>query len=319
MEGFCESPLFFDPDLYYEYGADNSTDFGTGNSADFGTGLNLSSSPAPLGEIGNRLAQEPCFSHAECARGHCAHVTEPMGSCEKGEESSRTNSTFVPNYETNSDGKRDGCICMDAPVCTFTSEEKDEDCLPGEVCTVLQDQIVQILGIGIAARCMSLAVMNRRRPFLVVYTDPSPSPSPSISIVPTPSVSPSKTASESSSGVCIDAQVLLHIEEASLVYPRDSQPRASVLCDQNGSCATPGHMVTWNGRPMIMRRYCSEVTEVQCIGKVMHVNSPKMSLSKTAGRRIGSKTGGLLFTSLAARYETLIEEKMLGVLVRLGV
>lgn len=133
---------------------------------------------------------------------------------------------------------------------------------------------------------------------------------------PTPnSSSGSGTGSNSdvvaASTVCVDAKAL---EEAGVDLVYKDHQRGSVLCDQNGSCATPGHLVSWNGRPMMMKRYCADIVNVLCNRRVMWVNSIRFRRKVV----VSSKTIGLEYTALAARYESSMEELMLRAVVRLG-
>ncbi|PXF39796.1 hypothetical protein BWQ96_10493 [Gracilariopsis chorda] len=68
--------------------------------------------------------------------------------------------------------------------------------------------------------------------------------------------------------VCIAAKSLRHLPENMLLYSKHIPAR--VLCDAQQSCATPGHIGLYNGRPMMMRTYCQLV---QCCSAVMSVNS----------------------------------------------
>lgn len=123
-----------------------------------------------------------------------------------------------------------------------------------------------------------------------------------------PSTEPSLEPSPESE-VCIDAKSLRHLSMEDLVF--EKHVWATVLCDENESCATGGHMVSFRGRPMRMKTYCSIV---ECVQRVMLVNSPRFS----RGLQVKSNTGGLYFTAFAARYNTRIEEAMLSVAVRAG-
>lgn len=89
--------------------------------------------------------------------------------------------------------------------------------------------------------------------------------------------------------------------------------QAEVLCDESGSCATSGHMVVFKGRAMRMRSYC-ELGEVNCQRSRMTVNSPRMRLAT----RVASNTKALLFTAMAARYDSRAEEVVLRALVHAG-
>ena len=107
--------------------------------------------------------------------------------------------------------------------------------------------------------------------------------------------------------LCIGIQSLAHFERHELVFERDSY--AEVFCDREGSCATAGHMVLWMERAMMMRRYCEAVG---CRRDIMRVNSPRY----VRGRLVKSFTDGLMFTTFAARYETVVEEIVLGGIIR---
>lgn len=109
--------------------------------------------------------------------------------------------------------------------------------------------------------------------------------------------------------VCIGVEHLEHVSREELVY--DSHRLARVLCDGNRSCATPGHMVVFQGRPMMMKRYCDLA---RCTSRVMYVNSPRYRRGVT----VASRTEGLVFTAFAARYSSTAEEKVLALAVRVG-
>lgn len=126
--------------------------------------------------------------------------------------------------------------------------------------------------------------------------------------------------------VCVDARALAHLGDEELVYGGNHR-KARVLCDEFGSCATEGHMVEFEGRAMMMRRYCREVVAKRVAGarreggvggggcqrRVMSVNSMRM---RRARLRVASQTEGLHFTVFAARYKSSIEEAMLSMLFR---
>lgn len=110
--------------------------------------------------------------------------------------------------------------------------------------------------------------------------------------------------------VCVDSDLLSHLQLADLVFSQHR--RASVLCDVNGSCATPGHIVLHKGNAMMMQSYCRRVSK--CTTRVMHVNSPRMN-----GKiRVSTKTSDLSFTAFAARYQSTIEEAFLSTIVHAG-
>lgn len=99
------------------------------------------------------------------------------------------------------------------------------------------------------------------------------------------------------------------MDPSDLVY-RNHQ-WTTVLCDANESCATPGHVVKFNGKNMMMKTFC---TIVSCGKKEMHVNSPRYSRAVF----INSKTEGLQYTVFAARYESRLEEAVISAAVRMG-
>ena len=112
----------------------------------------------------------------------------------------------------------------------------------------------------------------------------------------------------------IDCVAADHLTEAGIdadqrIHVRDLL--ANVLCDYNDSCATPGHMVLYKGRGMMMRSYCEVVG---CYRGIMRVNSPKY------GRqiRVRSRSEEMVFTAFAARWVTAAEERVLHGLIRLG-
>ena len=109
--------------------------------------------------------------------------------------------------------------------------------------------------------------------------------------------------------VCIDARALGHVSTNGLVFEKHAVSR--VLCDENNSCATRGHMVVFRGHAMRMSTYCDSVG---CIEAVIEVNSPRFY----RGMRIASNTKGLEYTVFAARYDTQAEESLIRMAVRLG-
>lgn len=179
-------------------------------------------------------------------------------------------------------------------------------------------------------------------------TLPGFNPTPSISPIPSSSPSPSddlESPDPDDAGVCVDAAALSAVHPSHLVFP--SHRRAAVLCDPQGSCATPGHMVVFQGRVMTMRLYCED----RCERRVMWVNSPRMDMrlrlrlsgwrrgndeetwsggeempggrmeengSSNIAVRVKSRTEGLFYTALAARFESRLEIAALRILVRLG-
>ena len=109
--------------------------------------------------------------------------------------------------------------------------------------------------------------------------------------------------------LCIDAEALSHLQAHELVF--EKHQLAHVLCDDTGSCATPGHIVVYNDKSMMMRTYCDIVS---CRSEVKRVNSP----SWRKGMRIASKSEGLEYTTFAARWGTRAEEHVLNAAIRVG-
>lgn len=117
-------------------------------------------------------------------------------------------------------------------------------------------------------------------------------------------------ADELETVVCVDAEALQHLSRRELVY--EEHRRSKVLCDLQGSCATAGHMVRYEGTAMMMKSYCTLVGG--CEEKVAWVNSPRYRV----GLVVRSKTEGLVYTAFAARYETRAEEALLSTAVHVG-
>lgn len=113
--------------------------------------------------------------------------------------------------------------------------------------------------------------------------------------------------SEVGEGSCIDGNVL---REHGVQGVFKGDRLGWVLCDKQGSCASEGHVVVWQGQAMSMKTYCSTTS---CERKVISVNSPR-----GWGVRLQSRTEGLRYTSVAGRWATALEERVLGSLVRLG-
>lgn len=118
--------------------------------------------------------------------------------------------------------------------------------------------------------------------------------------------------SRCSDTVCVSVEFVSHLPADELVFK--SHRRASVLCDANNSCATPGHLVEYNGIPMMMKTYCKEFANLGCSRRTMVVNSPRMK----RGLRLLTNTPELKFTSMAAKHETFAEERALQVILNIG-
>lgn len=112
--------------------------------------------------------------------------------------------------------------------------------------------------------------------------------------------------------VCVDAALL---RDALPLHPRVFQRdvRAEVLCDVHGTCATAGHMMVWRGEGLMMWRYCESV-EGGCVRMVREVNSPRWAW----GLRVRTRSPDLWAAAVAARWGTVWEEAVLGVVLRVG-
>lgn len=115
-----------------------------------------------------------------------------------------------------------------------------------------------------------------------------------------------------SANVCIAVDALHHVRREELVFKHHK--RAAVLCDQNENCATPGHMVLYRGKAMMMSSYCMQAL-IFCKRRIKLVNSPRMK----AGLRVPSRHPELQFTALSASKQTFVEHAILQVLLHLGV
>ena len=197
---------------------------------------------------------------------------------------------FFGNTETNQPencASRSDCFCrtQDIPSCESQEEcvDEEEECVQG------------------ACRASKLLTDNNPN-----ITDTPPTPIPTeVAKLEDPSPEPS-TEDE----VCIGANALTHLPMDELVY--SEHRRSRVLCDVKGSCATAGHMVVWNGKGMMMRKYCEVVGG--CAVRVMWVNSPKYR----RGIMVRSRSEGLMFTAFAARYGTHVEEAVMKAAMRMG-
>lgn len=112
--------------------------------------------------------------------------------------------------------------------------------------------------------------------------------------------------------VCIGTIHLTHLSrETDLVFQKDIPAR--VLCDHFGSCATAGHMIVFDDKVMTMATYCDMLGH-WCEKRQSNVNSPKYRRAL----RIASKTPRLFFTVFAARQQSVVEERVLQLAVRIG-
>lgn len=171
----------------------------------------------------------------------------------------------------------------DRKVC-FDICKSNGECEDGEVCATWD--AVSVFGIGL---CIKRDIVESNPIFEELES--------------------AKTSPVVENVVCVDAAAVRHLQPEELVFAR--QVIAPVLCDKWGSCATAGHIVRYKGVGMMMKRYCGMVG---CVRQVLAVNSPRYKV----GLRLLSKTEGLEYTALAARYESVVEERVLSTFVRLG-
>lgn len=172
------------------------------------------------------------------------------------------------------------CICYSGSF--FDSCSADEPCSGGDACA--KNEAINL------SYCVPCDKLKEQEGVTVVGENPC----------------------EEKSGVCIDAKLLSHLPSDELVFNHNR--RAAVLCDANGSCATPGHMLTYKNKPMMMSTYC-KLIDTPCSKRVMSVNSPRMKRAL----RIPSRTHELVFTPLSAQYGSVVEESVLSALVHMGI
>lgn len=217
------------------------------------------------------------------------------------------------------EGNCESCENYPFETCAYPNQQVDE----GAEGMRQQRQEAPIIGICVStytvfekkfieSGCDSFANLT------TITVTPNPTPSTtttdSSSDTDSPDVVTSTSSPNDNDPVCIDANALAHLSFPDLVY--SSHRRASVLCDTFGSCATPGHVVVYNERVMTMRMYCG-VTMEGCRSRVKFVNSPRMRVKE--GRvRVESKSPGLEYTVLAAKYETRLEMSVLRLVVGIG-
>eukprot|EP00178_Gracilaria_changii_P015845 TRINITY_DN444_c8_g1_i1.p1 TRINITY_DN444_c8_g1~~TRINITY_DN444_c8_g1_i1.p1 ORF type:complete len:468 (-),score=28.44 TRINITY_DN444_c8_g1_i1:289-1692(-) len=206
-------------------------------------------------------------------------------------------------------------FCMSRSGCVCKPEELQEcrqsrDCVNGEVCvrvTDRRDSPTICVSQLHASQSDQLTVADEGANLPSASADDGAdlsSASPTNATTSKPSL---EQAEESE--VCIDARALLSFDKQDLLYP--THRMATTLCDQFESCATPGHIVLFKGKPMMMKSYCRRTL---CTKRVMLVNSPKYR----KGILVHSNSVELKFTPFAARYETLVEEISISWFVRLG-
>ena len=200
------------------------------------------------------------------------------------------------------------CQCLPNRMIFCSSSD---ECVIGEVCASVPDVGTVCASESFVRHISSSADSSHDLEIVEV----SPQPTPPVSSSSTDSNDedqPEETESESDLGfgpLCIAIEFLDHLPREALRFEMDSL--ASVLCDEYGSCATPGHIVTYHGEPMMMNSYCQRV---KCTRQLSRVNSPRYKRRMT----ISTRTAGLTFTAFAARYGTFAEEQILKAAVRVG-
>lgn len=260
--------------------------------------------PIPSGSS-YRLIGDPCLTSDDCEypRQCYHHLDTPLASPSPGSQTRCD----------KSGGKLRNCICNSAfgtegRNCTTTADCKDNR----EICTLYEDQVP---GGKIQRVCMSRLAfdadtdsgMQQRIEFGPPQSiQPSPSPSNTPEIDESPEAKPTDEPAP-----CIDVKLLKNYRQSDLVYRKHL--RSAVLCDEHGSCATPGHMVVYDNTPMSMKSYCAK--HARCSKRTAWVNNPRMM--KT-GIRVWSETTGLEMTVFSARYESWAEETILRQIIRLG-
>eukprot|EP00177_Eucheuma_denticulatum_P005625 GFKZ01010239.1.p1 GENE.GFKZ01010239.1~~GFKZ01010239.1.p1 ORF type:complete len:284 (-),score=2.54 GFKZ01010239.1:673-1416(-) len=203
--------------------------------------------------------------------------------------------------------------CASGRSCLSSSGNKFDECDPPKPCFCFPNEPDVC---DSATQCPSGEICATTRldddPICVAITllTTDPANVTPIQSIPPRNFSPSPSPSPASN-ICIDARLLSHLPAHQLVFPSNNP--AVVLCDANGSCATPGHMVVWRAQSMMMRTYCNQLS-IRCLQLVMPVNSPRW----LPRRRVKSHTEGLQFTAFAARYHTDWEEALLRRLVHAG-
>lgn len=235
-------------------------------------------SPTPL--PGTGLTLEPCHTTEDCEGARvCRHTTESFDGCLG----------------------RAGCFCYtEQPA----SCEAEEECQQGEVCVSYPD------AVHTRGFCLSTYALQAQEPNLYLRVELTEQPSSEGDKDDDPN-----SSAEGDAAVCIARHALRQFAAHHLVFARSRL--ATVLCDGDMNCATRGHIVVWQGTAMMMQSYCARRRGdglVGCTRRRMWVNSPRMR----RGLRVASRSKGLQFTALAARFETIVEEHVLSGLVRLG-
>lgn len=111
---------------------------------------------------------------------------------------------------------------------------------------------------------------------------------------------------------CVDVEILKKRGIVDMVYKENK--KRWTLCDDHGNCATPGHMIEWNGNIKMMKRYCQDDVIGGCNWQHRWVNSPK---GRWKSLRVRGENG-IKFTAAAAKWQSQTEEVLLRWMVRRG-
>lgn len=212
------------------------------------------------------------------------------------------------------------CFCLNAERTCRDSLSCDRPVVANETgnYTVVEDRCYKLDTFSKQGFCISKHALDNRSPAPQPFTGSENNASDDDVGGPIKQASPStRPKPTNETPVCIAVHALMDVPRHQLIYAQNRQ--ASVLCDEKRNCATPGHIVTFEGRAMMMKSYCELIererrTKVGCEKVVLHVNSVSMK----RGRRIDSFNSQLKYTALAAAHESKFEEIGLTVLVYLG-
>lgn len=300
-------------------------------------GFNSDLKPVKVGPPKQEFSQSrglngwPCRDNFEICKGERKCVYDKDGKMTTCDDSLQSSDCYC--YTTKEDGScKTDAMCEKGEVCAKVVGEDKPTTIPNQVCVAsdVEAGLGFLTGVSAGSKVQptaltpsaSISSAPKPTPSASKSAKPTPSetvsPTPSVTASPsvTPSVTPSISASpskspgtSSTSGVCVDAEALSHLSADELVFERHALSK--VLCDKNESCATPGHVVAFEGQAMMMKSYCNLVG---CEEREMLVNSPKYRMKL----RVKSKTEGLLYTAFAARYETRAEEVVMMAAVHAG-
>lgn len=309
--------------------------------------------PSPEDQLGTGLTYDSCFSDSDCAPPRYCRRTDLNGQALERCRSLDLTCfclAFV-NFPCNSSATcpfGEACVQLEnisaCLSCGVVSAEGLRIVDDGRLCDKADDTIVRYTdgedndvdsngenedAVPVPSQSYFPLQTVGLPPNIPLYT-PSQMASPNAdSSVPVASPVPESTSSsfaspeltaqfEPETPICIAVSALAHLPASDLVFP--VHRHATVLCDAHGSCATAGHIVDFHGSPMMMSTYCRRFTSTACTRRVMLVNSPRIPTRNIHARRlrIDSKTPGLQYTALAARYASTLEEFFVSIFIHLG-